>query len=209
MPASSIAAFASLPERVRAFIALRLDSAVDDAIADLTERLSAPENGSPQVDTRERNIRWVRRANFHLTLLFLGPAVPRERLAPLADALGLVANATAPFEVTAQGVSAFPSLARPRVIWIGLHGDPLTELAARVAEAAGRCGFALERRAYSPHLTIGRVRSIKSPARLRPALEAVANSSFGVSRIERMMLYRSVPGRPSSTYHQLAAFPFA
>ena len=121
----------------------------------------------------------------------------------------LVANATAPFEVTAQGVSAFPSLARPRVIWIGLHGDPLTEMAARVAEAAGRCGFALERRAYSPHLTIGRMRSLKSPGRLRRTLEAVANSSFGVSRIERMMLYRSVPGRPSSTYHELAAFPFA
>ncbi len=208
MPVTSIAGFASLPERVRAFIAVRLDAAVDDAIAALPGRLRAPENGMQQDDPRERGIRWVRRANFHLTLFFLGPAVPRERLAPVADALETVAKTTAPFEVAARGVGAFPNSARPRIIWVGLHGDELAALAARVTEAAGRCGFAPERRAYSPHLTIGRVRSLPSPGRLRRALSAEADSSFGVSRIERVMLYRSEPGPQSSTYHELAAFPF-
>ena len=42
MPATSIAGFASLPERVRAFIALRLDAAVEDAIAGLIERCARP-----------------------------------------------------------------------------------------------------------------------------------------------------------------------
>jgi len=207
MPAPSIAGFASLPERVRAFIALRLDAAVDDAIAGLIERLRAPENSIRQDDTRERGVRWIRRANFHLTLFFLGPAVPRECLAPIADALETIARTTAPFEIAARGVGAFPNPARPRVIWVGLHGEALAGLAARVAEAAGRCGFAPERGVYSPHLTIGRVRSLKSPGRLRRALGEVADSSFGVSRIERVMLYRSEPGPQSSTYHELAAFP--
>jgi len=204
MPATSIAGFASMPERVRAFIALRLDAAVDDAIADLTERLRAPEN-----DNSQEGIRWVRRANFHLTLFFLAPSVPRERLAPIADALGAIAKTTAPFEIAARGVGAFPNLARPRVIWVGLHGDALAGLAARVAEAAERCGFAPERRAYSPHLTVGRVRSLRWPGRLRRALDEAADSSFGVSRIERVILYRSELGPQSSTYHELAAFPFA
>jgi 2'-5' RNA ligase len=207
MPAPSIAGFASLPERVRAFIALRLDAAVEEAIAGMIERLRAPENSIRQDDTRERGIRWIRRANFHLTLFFLGPAVPRERLAPIADALETIAKATAPFEVAAHGVGAFPNPARPRVIWVGLHGDALAALAARVAEAAGRCGFGPQWRAYSPHLTIGRVRSLRSPGRLRRSLSAEADSSFGVSRIERVMLYRSEPGPQSSTYHELAAFP--
>ena len=202
MPATSIAGFTTLPERVRAFIALRLDAAVDDAIAALIERLRAPQN-----DIREDGIRWVRRANFHLTLFFLGPAVPRERLAPIADALGAIAETTAPFEIAARGVGAFPNPARLRVIWVGLEGDKLAALAARVAEAAARCGFAPERRTYSPHLTIGRVRSINSPTRLRRALSEAADSNFGVSRIERVMLYRSELGPQASTYHELAAFP--
>jgi hypothetical protein len=60
MPATSIAGFASLPERVRAFIALRLDAAVEDAIAALIERLRAPQNDIN--DIRKDGIRWVRRA---------------------------------------------------------------------------------------------------------------------------------------------------
>ena len=209
MPATTIAGFASIPERVRAFIALRLDAAVDDAIAELIERLRAPENSIGKEDTRERGIRWIRRANFHLTLFFLGSSVPRDRLAPIADALGAIARMTAPFEIAARGVGVFPNPARPRVIWVGLHGDALAGLAARVVEAAERCGFAPERRAWSPHLTIGRVRSLPSPKQLRRTLSEVVDSSFGVSRIDRMILYWSEPGPQSSTYHELAAFPFA
>jgi RNA 2',3'-cyclic 3'-phosphodiesterase len=205
MPATSIAGFASLPERVRAFIALRLDATVEDAIAALIERLRAPQNDMN--DIREDGIRWVRRANFHLTLFFLGPSVPRERLASISEALGAIAEATAPFEIAARGVGVFPNPARPRVIWVGLEGDELAALAARVAEAAARCGFAPERRPYSPHLTIGRVRSLNSPGRLRRALSETADSSFGVSRIDGVKLYRSELGPQSSIYHELAAFP--
>lgn len=203
MPAMSVAGFDSLPARVRAFIALGLDAAVQDAIAAIVERLRAPAD-----EMRESGIRWVPRENFHLTLFFLGPAVERERLLPVAEALRAVAQATAPFEVAARGVGVFPNPARPRVIWVGLDGEGLVALAARVARAVERCGFAPERRAYLPHLTIGRVRSLKSPGRLGRALGEAADASFGVSRIERVTLYRSELGPRSSTYHQLAAFLF-
>jgi RNA 2',3'-cyclic 3'-phosphodiesterase len=202
MPVSSIADLASLPEQVRAFVALRLDASVEEAIAALIDRLRAPEGGA-----RENAIRWVRRENFHLTLFFLGPSVSRERLAPIADALNEIAEATAPFEIAARGVGVFPNPARPRVIWVGLDGDELVALAARVTKAAERCGFEPERRPFSAHLTIGRVRSFRLPGRLRRTLRDEADSSFGVSRIERVTLYRSELGPESSTYHELAAFP--
>jgi 2'-5' RNA ligase len=203
MHATRIAGFASLPERVRAFIALRLDATVEQAIAALIDRLRTPESGD-----QESGIRWIRSTNFHLTLFFLGPAVPRERLVPIAQALDAIAEATAPFAVAARGVGAFPNLARPRVIWIGLEGGELSALAARVANAAARCGFTPESRAYTPHLTIGRVRSLRPPQRLRKSLSDAADLSFGVSRIEGVVLYRSELGQRSSTYHELAAFPF-
>jgi RNA 2',3'-cyclic 3'-phosphodiesterase len=205
MPASSIAGFDSLPERVRAFIALRLDAAVDDAIAEMIGRLRAPREGEP-ARARDDGIRWVRRENFHLTLFFLGPAVPRERLLAVADALGAVAETTAPFEIAAQSVGVFPNPSRPQVIWVGLDGDQLVALAARVAAAAERCGFTPERRPFAPHLTIGRIRSPRSAGLLLRSLSTAVNLSFGVSRVERMILYRSETGPAGSTYYELAAF---
>jgi 2'-5' RNA ligase len=188
---------ASLPETVRAFIALKLDPAVEAAIATLTERLKAPNDG----------IRWVRPSNFHLTLFFLGPAVARERIAPVADALEAVAAATAPFDLEARGAGVSPNAAHPRVIWIALHGSELIALAARVAEAVEGCGFQRKRRGYLPHLTIGRVRTPRSWRALRARFEGAAQQSFGISRIERIVLYRSELGPGASTYYELAAFP--
>jgi 2'-5' RNA ligase len=213
MPASNIAGFDSLPERVRAFIALRLDAAVDDAIAELIGRLRGPRHdesarAEPQDRARDDGIRWVRRENFHLTLFFLGPAVARERLWAVADALGVIAAATAPFTIAARSVGAFPNPSRPQVIWVGLDGDALIALAARVAAAVKRCGFAPERRAFTPHLTIGRIRSMRSARRLEHSLREAANSSFGVSLVDRMILYRSETGPTGSSYHELAALAF-
>ncbi len=188
---------AALPETVRAFIALKLDPAVEAAIAALTKRLRAPDDG----------IRWVRPSNFHLTLFFLGPAVIRERLVPIACELERVAAQSAPFELEVRGAGVLPDAARPRVLWVGLHAPELITLAARVAEAAERCGFQRERRGYLPHLTIGRVRTPRAWRTLRAKFEAAAQERFGVSRIGRIVLYRSQLGSESSTYTELAAFP--
>ncbi len=201
MPPSSIAALESLPEKVRAFVALRLEARVEDAIEELIGRLRDSSDGAA-----ERRVRWVRRDNFHLTLFFLGPAVPRERLTPIADALRTIAGGTEAFEVAARGVGAFPSLNRAQVIWVGLESVALTALAARVGEAAARCGFAPETRAYSPHLTIGRVRARGFSGRFGRMLEQAADLRLGVSRIDRVILYRSELGAEASTYRELAVF---
>ncbi|HZO81512.1 MAG TPA: RNA 2',3'-cyclic phosphodiesterase [Candidatus Binataceae bacterium] len=189
---------AALPETVRAFIALKLDPAVEAAITALIDRLKAPDDG----------IRWVRPSNFHLTLFFLGPAVIRERLVPVAYALEEIAAETAPFDLEVRGAGVLPDAARPRVLWVGLHAPELIALAGRVAEAAERCGFQRERRGYLPHLTIARVRTPRAWRALRPKFEAVAALRFGVSRVERLVLYRSEPGPQASTYTELAVFPF-
>ena len=192
--------FASLPERVRAFIAIRLENAVQDAIAGLIDRLRGADRAGIGA------IRWVAPENLHLTLLFLGPSVPREDLAALADALDAIARTVVPFEAAARRVGAFPNLGRPGVIWVGLESENLVALAGRVAEAAERCGFVPERRAYTPHLTIGRVRA-RMPEHLKRLLREEGDSSFGVSLVERMILYRSETGSRAAVYSEIAAFP--
>jgi 2'-5' RNA ligase len=186
----------ALPETVRAFIALKLDRAVEAAISTQIDRLRSPNDG----------IRWVRASNFHLTLFFLGPAVARERIAPVAEALEAVAAASVPFDVEARGMGVLPDVTRPRVLWIGLHSSELMTMAERVAEAVERCGFKREQRRYLPHLTVGRIRAPRAWRALRPKFEQAAGENFGVSRIERIMLYRSELGSESARYHELAAF---
>ena len=68
-------------------------------------------------------MRWVRPANLHLTLRFLGNSVDRNLLTPLDRILNQLGVQTSPFMVYALGTGAFPDLDRPRTIWIGLVSD--------------------------------------------------------------------------------------
>jgi 2'-5' RNA ligase len=144
-----------------------------------------------------------------LTLRFLGNAIDAKRIAALHEKLNEIAAQTAPFVIDTRGTGAFPNLGRPRVIWAGLAGNELVRLAARVEDAAVDASFTRERRPYSPHLTIGRVRDLRGWSAARRAIESAAGREFGSSTCESMILYRSVLGPETSTYHELARFGFS
>ena len=107
----------------------------------------------------------------HLTLFFLGE-VPRERTAAITAALAPVGAAVAPFFATLEGVGAFPSPDRPRVVWVGVTegSAELTQLASRVQEALAGEGDPTRRNSFSPHLTLFRVRSSTDYRRARELL---------------------------------------
>ena len=174
-----------MPETVRAFVAVSVDDAVENAVAALVDELRAGRN--------DGGIRWVRRGNLHLTLKFLGPAVPAGKLEPLKPMLERIAAETAPFELSVRGVGGFPSLERPRVIWVGLEGEGLGQLARRVEEAAVRCGFEAEKRAFTGHLTIGRVGSYRGFDTIRRALTQVDPDAL--SRAAAAYLESTFPNR--------------
>ncbi len=187
-----------LAPKIRAFVAVRLGAETEHALDGLIDELRAPGDG----------ISWARRANLHLTLRFLGAAVDSSLIPPLIDKLDAIARARAPFAVAARGIGAFPNLAHPRVIWAGLEGEELLALASCVETAAVESGFEAERRPYSPHLTIGRVRDLRGWALLRPQLETTASRDFGRSTIEAMTLYESRLSSAGATYRELARFEF-
>ncbi len=186
-------------ERLRAFVAIRVSAQVENAIAALIEDLRSPRDG----------FRWVSRANLHLTLKFLGPAVEAGKITALCPKLEQIAAGTAPFDVAARNVGGFPTLDRPRIIWVGLEGGELMELAQQVEEAAALCGFEREQRAFAPHLTIARLKSPRALATTRHALERVREHEFGLSRIESITLFRSRLTPKGSIYEALAVFSFA
>lgn len=153
-------------------------------------------------------IHWVRPANLHLTLRFLGNAVDRAVVLKLDQILSGLAAQTSPFMLHARGTGAFPNLERPRTIWIGLASEELIGLARRIEDAAVMVGLAPEARSYMPHLTIGRIRDLRGWQRIRQALSQSSNQDFGSTLISGMTLYRSILGGEAARYETLAHYPF-
>jgi 2'-5' RNA ligase len=85
----------------------------------------------------------------------------------------------------------------------------LRTVAAQVEGAAVSAGLAREERAFTPHLTIGRIRDSTGWNELRRAIEAAQDREFGRSRTESLILYRSILGRDSPTYKELGHYRFA
>lgn len=187
-----------LPETVRAFVAIRVSEEVERAIGELIDELRRPGDG----------IKWVTARNLHLTLKFLGPSVPIAKIENLKRELEKVAARTAAFEIDAAEVGGFPDLNRPRVLWVGLESPALMELARAVEDTAERCGFEREKRAFSAHLTIARIRAPHGWARTMRALERARERRFGVCRVAEMAIYSSTLAPQGSIYEALATFSF-
>ncbi len=140
----------SRDEPIRTFICIEIPEAVKQRIADLQRELK-------QIDAQ---VSWVKPDNIHLTLKFLGPVAP-SRIAGMRQAVERAASSCSPFEVEVARTGCFPSPRSPRVLWVGLSHvpDQLQQLHQAMEDELARAGFARESKLFSPHLTIGRVRS--------------------------------------------------
>jgi 2'-5' RNA ligase len=171
---------------LRAFIAIELPPPIQGA---LRERLLPLKR-----KIGEGSVRWVPEQHIHITLKFLGDVVDT-RVDFLRQMLARAADAHAPFEVKFGGLGSFPNPNRPRVLWVGLHAPhTLASLHQAVENGADRLGFEKERRAFSPHLTIGRVRQNLPPDeidRIRSALASTQLGDIPPARVDAIHLFRS------------------
>jgi 2'-5' RNA ligase len=104
-------------------------------------------------------VRWVSSDLFHVTLKFLGEVRP-EKVPVIEEVLGEVAETTDPFSMQIGGFGAFPTIRRPRVLWMGVEPSPaLRGLKQDVEWALSEHGFDRETRAFHPHFTLGRATS--------------------------------------------------
>jgi 2'-5' RNA ligase len=153
------------------------------------------------------DVAWVGRDNFHLTLKFLGNVDPG-RLEGIVAALGSAAAGCGPFELSVAGLGAFPSPTRPRVLWAGLDegATEAARLAERVDGALAQLGFERETRAFSPHVTLGRVRE---PRRQPGLAEVLRGGGFGRQHVDRLSLMQSTLSPRGARYTELAALPLS
>jgi len=178
---------------LRCFVAIELPAALKETIGELTRGLRAS----------CRNVKWVPPGNLHLTLKFLGDT--EESLIPeIREKLREAASSHQPFSIAFRGAGAFPDLRRPRVVWAGVQdSQAVVYLQQDVEKALSSLGFAPEVRPFSPHLTLGRVKSPGHTGLLKRGIEALGDAEFGSARVGSISLMKSDLKPSGAEYERL------
>jgi 2'-5' RNA ligase len=171
-----------MAEMWRLFIAIELPS---DILAYLSQIQSHLKQQTPP-----NTVRWVEAQGIHLTLKFLGD-VPKVQIPTIQDRLDQATRNLRPFELTTASLGCFPNVRRPRVVWVGIQGDILQQLQGLVEQQIAPLGYPTENRAFSPHLTLGRVRQetkTQDAAQLSALLSKITTNrqSWNVSCVSLM-----------------------
>jgi RNA 2',3'-cyclic 3'-phosphodiesterase len=137
-------------EKIRTFIAVELSEEVKSTLSLLQDKLKSGSHAP---------VRWTDPGGTHLTLQFLG-YIDSGLTGRITSAMVEAASGIHPFHLNVSGMGVFPDPRRVRVIWVGLTGDleTLASLQKRIESALKPLGFTPESRAFTPHLTLGRVR---------------------------------------------------
>jgi 2'-5' RNA ligase len=155
------------------------------------------------LEAARADIKFVEPENVHLTLKFLGEIEPS-----LVEEASQAIKGTSfqPFTARIEGTGVFPNLRRPRVVWAGITEgvSQLAEIWNDVDARLSLLGFERERRGFSPHITIGRVRSGRNRDRLVQELSSLSDYAFGDLQVDRVTLKKSVLTPRGPVYTTLA-----
>ena len=187
---------------LRAFIAVEIPTKIHKEI----ERQTAP----LRVVLSTSLVRWVPTSNIHITLKFLGD-ISVTQVDKLAQILNAEASQHSVFEIQFGGLGVFPNPKRPRVLWVGIQAPAeLEALQSQLEAAVAKLGFPVEKRPFSPHLTIGRVKQHVSPTdiqKIRTALEETKVGALGTSTVTAVHLFKSELKPTGAVYTRLHSAP--
>jgi 2'-5' RNA ligase len=180
--------------RVRAFVALDLDTVSLRRVARVADRLRMG-SGAPSAT-------WTPAAKMHVTLKFMGE-LSVDAVVPLGKALGALVAGKKPPRPGTFRLDAFPSVEEAEVVVAELE-DPfgdLRKLAQAVEKIAAKHGTPSETRPFRAHVTLAR---LKRPYDTRRWLRPELAEGKDECKVAAMTLYRSELGAQGSTYVPLA-----
>jgi len=152
-------------------------------------------------------IAWSPPANLHITTKFIGEW-PESRMPELVSALEGVPSRPA-IPVAIRGVGFFPNPRSPRVFWCGIEASGLEALARDTDRVASALGIEPEKRAFSPHLTLARIKEPVPLEALREKIAALHSIEFGGFEAGSFFLYLSKLSPKGSVYTKLREFSLA
>ena len=182
-------------ETVRAFIAIELSPAVRAELATLQKQLKA--SGA--------DVTWVAPGNIHLTLKFLGN-ISSEQVAAVTALLETTARQFARFSFKLGTLGVFPREQSPRVIWVAVR-EPrgiIPKIVSILEDELNQIGFAKEERDFTPHITIGRVKSPLNKIHLIDKLKTVTVAEPVTQEVTALTLFKSTLTPQGPLYQPLA-----
>jgi 2'-5' RNA ligase len=187
-------------EQVRCFIAIGLPDEIKDGLAQLQAQLKTG---------NQPGVKWVDPYGIHLTLKFLG-SVAADRIDPITGAMEEAVQGVSPFRLKVEGLGVFPSLRRVQVVWVGVGGevDKLAHLQQRLESNLAGLGFAPEKRRFTPHLTLARLRDQVSLDERQKFGQLIAGIKFEPVyslQVEAISLMRSQLTREGAIYSRISS----
>lgn len=191
---------------MRLFVAVDLDERARDEVGSLIRHLRSEARDEPSL-----RVSWVPPEQLHLTLHFLGN-VDDAAVAGLADRIAQPIELPA-FTVRLGNGGSFATRGRPHVIWLGVSegSPPLIELHRVIGRRLRAVGCELEKRPYSPHLTLARIRQLtgtvpqnrrrRAKGGLSPVqVQVPVQGGLSPMLVDRVTLYESQLGRSGATH---------
>lgn len=178
----------------RTFAAIELGMPALGVVSRLTKKLSGI----------NADVRWIDAEQLHLTVKFLGE-IENVALPKACSALRQVCASVEPFRVSFGGVGTFPTGKPPRVVWVGITEgvESLQALQTKLDEAMQDLGVPREVRAFSPHITIGRVSRAADSNVLLEQLHSVADDAATQAEVDEVSLLASVKERRRTIYEPI------
>jgi RNA 2',3'-cyclic 3'-phosphodiesterase len=177
--------------RTRTFISVELSKPIRDRIVALQDELARAGT----------DVKWTEPENIHVTLLFLGE-VPNEELPEICRVVSETLQDSGPFALSVQGAGCFPNVRRPRIVWVGVGTgtQELVRIHDDLEEPLFHLGFRKEDRKYTPHITLGRVRSDRPTEKLSAALQQHAGWQAGEMHVNEIHVMGSELTRDGPVY---------
>ena len=181
---------------MRSFIAVEVPENIQEEV------FSLKENVSPDF----AKIRWVKKENIHLTLVFLGE-IAEDITEQVKEKMRQVSKKHKVFNMAFQSSGVFPNLRRPRILWVGvtpLSKEPLVNVSNDLRNALDF--LKLDDRNFKPHITFGRIKSVYNLGALQRGIESITINTEEFT-VKEITLFKSVLKPEGAVYTPLVKFP--
>ncbi len=166
-------------QKIRAFIAI--DIPVSQKAIKIINELKKTQIDAKLVETK----------NMHLTLKFLGDT-DENLIDEIEKTIKESTKNTQPFEITLKNIGVFPNQNYIKVAWIGVeNAEPLKQITETIDTKLQNLGFEKEKRPFSAHLTIARIKSAKNKEKLIQLINKYENTEFHKIKIDKIILKKS------------------
>ncbi|MCM8792452.1 MAG: RNA 2',3'-cyclic phosphodiesterase [Candidatus Omnitrophica bacterium] len=182
---------------MRTFIAIPISSQIKNFL----------ENIQNELKTAGLDVKWVKAENIHITLKFLGE-IKEDKIPLVKKIMDSVGERINPFVVSISSLGVFPKKELPKIIWVGIEkgNEELKNIAEALDDKIKKIGIPKEKRPFTSHITLGRLRSLQNVKKLTERLEPLSEYIIQEKKeftVKEIVLYKSTLVSHGPIYEEL------